>query len=101
MLTLSENWTKILDNKGFGEAVLMYLSKLFDTINHDLLIAMLHAYGFSIDSLKVLSSYLNNSWHRRKIDKNFNSWKELSQGVPQGSDLGTLQFNIYLNDLFI
>ena len=79
----------------------MYLSKLFDTINHDLLIAMLHAYGFSIDSLKVLSSYLNNSSHRRKIDQNFNSWKELSQGVPQGSDLGTLQFNIYLNDLFI
>ena len=46
LLTLVENWRKSLDNKGFGSAILMDLSKVFDTLNHDLLIAKLHAYGF-------------------------------------------------------
>ena len=58
LLALIENWKKVLDNKGFAVAVLMDLSKAFDTINHDLLVAKLHAYGFSNDSLKLLYSYL-------------------------------------------
>ena len=54
MLALTENWKKVVDNKGFGGAVLMELSKAFDTINHSFLVAKLHAYGFSNDSLKLL-----------------------------------------------
>ena len=54
LLASIENWKKILDNKDFGGAVLMYLSKTLDTINHVLLVAKFHAYGFSNDSLKLL-----------------------------------------------
>ena len=100
MLALIENWKKVLENKEFAGAVLMDLSKAFDTINHDLLIAKLHAFDFSSDTLKFLYSYLNNRLHRNKINQKFSSWKELSQGVPQGSALGLLLFNIYLNNLF-
>ena len=82
------------------ELVLMGLSKAFDKINHDLLIAKLHSYGFDKSSLKFLFSYLNNRWHRTKINQNFSSWEELLQVVLQGSVLGPLLFNFYLNDLF-
>ena len=97
LLALIENWEKVLDNKGFEGAVLMDLSKAFDAINQDLLIAKLHAYDFSNDNLKLLYSCLNNRWHRTKINQKFSSWKKLSK---EGSALGPLLFNIYLNDLF-
>ena len=41
-----QRWKNVLDKKGYGGAVLMDLSKTFDTLSHDLLIAKLHAYGF-------------------------------------------------------
>ena len=78
----------------------MDLSKAFDMINQDFLIAKLYAYGFSNYSLKLLYSYLNNGKHRTKIDQKFVSWKQLSQGIPQGSVLERFRSNIYLNDLF-
>ena len=99
-LSLIKNWKKVLDKKGFGEAVLMDLAKAFDIIKRNLLIAKLYAYGFNKEPRKLLHNYLSNRWHRAKINKQFSSWQELIQGVPQGSVLGSLLFNIYLNELF-
>ena len=64
LLTLVENWRKSLDNKCFWGAILMNLSKDFDTLNHDLLVAKRHAYGFQHNALKLLHSYLFKQWHR-------------------------------------
>ena len=100
LLSLIEKWKKTFDNRGYTGALLMDLSKAFDTINHELLIAKLYAFGFLKDSLKIISSYMSDRWQRTKIDKSFSSWSALLQGVPQGSVLGSILFNIYLNDIF-
>ena len=94
-MSLLERWKNVLDKKGYGEAVLMDLSKAFDTLNHDFLIAKLHAYGFSEESLQLIKSYLTNRWQRTKVNASFSNWSELLLGVPPGSDLEPLLFNIY------
>ena len=99
LLSVIEKWEKVLDIKGYSGAILMDLSKAFDTINHDLLIAKLHGYSFSKESLKLIKSYLTRRWQRTKRNTGFSKSLEILLGVPQGSVLGHL-FNIYINDLF-
>ena len=76
------------------------LSKAFDCIPHDLIIAKLEAYGFHIDALKLIHDYLSNRKQRVKVNDAYSSWKDIFYGVPQESILGPLLFNIHLCNLF-
>ena len=77
----------------------MDLSKAFDTINQDLLLAKLRAYRFSNNALNLMCSYSKNRKKRTQINNNFSSEKNIIAEVPQGSIDRPLLFNLFINDL--
>ena len=99
-LSFVRKMEKVLDRgKVFG-VLLTDLSKAFNCLNHDLLIAKLSAYGFSFPALRLIHDYLLNRKQRTRINNSYCTWVEIVSGVPQGSILGPLLFNIFLTDLF-
>ena len=82
------------------DALFTYLSKAFDCLSHELLIAKLDAYGFDENALILVNSYLSNRKQRVKINNKYSSWSEILFGVPQGSILAPLLFKIFICDMF-
>ena len=68
-----ESWRQILDQNGYSGAVLMDLSKVFDTLNHGIVMAKLDAYVFRKESLKLIFDYFSDGWKRARICGNFSS----------------------------
>ena len=101
LLNFLQDCKNIIDKKGFAGAVFMDLSKAFDSMNHGLLIAKLHAYGLSIEALELIQNYLSNRKQRVKLNSTFSAWNEIKVGVPQGSALGPLLLNVFINDIFL
>ena len=100
LIRLVETCKKCLDSDGVTGMVLTDLSKAYDCLPYDLLKAKLHAYGFSLSSLKMIYSYLASRKQQIKIKSTYSSWLDIKLGVPQGSVLGHLLFNIVINDIF-
>ena len=96
LIRLIESWKKT-----FVGAVLTDLSKAFDSIPHDLLIAKMHAYGFSKNSLVFFYSYLKRRKQNVRINSTHSIFQLLLSGLPQESILRPILFNIFINDLLL
>ena len=99
LLNMIEHFKKSLDNGEYVACLSMDLSKAFDCLPHCLTICKLHSYGVSREACTLIASYLRDRKQRIKLGNSRSEWTELFKGVPQGSILGPLIFNTFLNDI--
>ena len=98
LIALIEKWKIAVDSGKLFGALLTDLSKAFVCLPHDLLLAKLNGYGFSLSALRFICSYLFNRQEITKINASYSSWEEILFGVLQGPILGPL---LFMCDLFI
>ena len=100
LLAITEEWRRALDRNEYVATILMDLSKAFDCLSPSLIKDKLIAYGLSNDAVDLIDDYLSNRKQCVKIGEKCSSFLNIIKGVPQGSILGSLIFNIFINDIF-
>ena len=94
LLNFLQRCESSIDNQGLTGARFMDLSKAFDTVKLNLLLVQLNAYDINLDALQLLRSYHFKRHQRVKVNNTFSDWKEIRFGVPQGSGIWPLLFNV-------
>ena len=98
MLRLLEEWSEHLDNNKRVGGIVMDLSKAFDCVPRDLLLAKLAAYDIDDNLILYIHSYLLNRKQCVCINNILSEFNKVISGVPQGSIVGPILFHCFFND---
>ena len=79
----------------------MNLSKAYDSLSHGLLIAKFEAYSIDKSGINLVHNFLPYRKQRTKISSSYSNWYDTVRGVPQSSILGSLFFDLFIDDLFL
>ena len=100
LFKLLQPWQQFLDNGGFTGTILVDLSKTYDCISHNLLIAKLECFGVDKASLRLLLAYLTCRKQRNKIGSSFSSWCHIDAGVIRVNPWSSFKSYIYQRFIF-
>ena len=101
LLAMLEKWNRSVDSGKAFSALLTDVSKVFDCLDYELLIAKLNVYRFSLPALRLIHAYLSHRKQRTRVNNSYSKWLPVMFEVTHGSILGLLLFNIFLADLFL